>query len=120
MIKYIFLILLLPSLCFAQAIINTKTDKRVEEGRIAVDKFRVAHIKLYTDKVWTGSAEGALRPIMTWELSRAGFTGDKINNFFKTSDDYNIKLMGYDTIEELVKAWEKNEALLVIYNNLWR
>lgn len=119
MIRKILLITLLPTLCFAQ-VIDDKTDIKVLSGRAAVNEFREAHNKQYVGGVKVKDVEIELRSKMTWELSQAGYTGDRISNFFSLNEVYNIKSLGFKDKQEWGEVCKENEEIAQEYLDLWR
>ncbi len=99
-------------------IIDKNYKTKVLDGRESVEKFRTAHTLLYEKGIRTSQEEIRLLGIMTWELSDAGYTNNRINSFFKSNDNYNAKLLGYKDKNALDKDSTLNDKS--IFNNLWR
>ena len=69
----------------------------VLKGRAAVNEFRKAHEKMYS-QLKTAEARSQqhnkLMGIMTWELSQAGYTS--VDDFTKSSELMNVKQLGFE------------------------
>ncbi len=101
MINYILALLIIGQLS-----INPDFEKKVLEGREAVEKYRKAHDLMYDKSGMKEDRHDELITIMLKELESTGYTilvTERLEAFRKDSRDYNAKKLGYEDKEDFKK-----------------